>query len=89
MTTLDAAAAARRDWKVTPGYRVLIKVGWLAFALAVYGAGVAVVVGMPAAWWVAAGMGAVALLVAVLIPAPVPRDLIVGGRNHIGAGRPD
>ena len=47
MTTADhVAGAPRRDWKVTTGYRVLIRVGWSAFGLALYGAVVAVVVGI-------------------------------------------
>ena len=86
MTTVNPAAPP--DWKVTPAYRVLIKVGWAAVSLALYAACVAVVVGVPQAWWGAAGMAAVALLVAVLMPAPVPRELITGGRNHIDGRRP-
>lgn len=86
MTTADHVAARPRDWKVTTGYRVLIKVGWSAIVLALYGAAVAIVVGIEGAWWVTAGMAAFALLVAALIPAPVPRELITGGRNHIDPG---
>ena len=88
MTTADHVAVRPRDWKVTTGYRVLIKVGWAAMVVALYGAAVAVVVGMPGAWWIAAGMAAVALLVGAFIPAPVPRELITGGRNHIDPGGP-
>jgi len=88
MTTADhLAGRAPRDWKVTAGYRVLIKVGWVAVGFALYGAAVAVVVGIEEAWWMAAGMAGFALLVGVLMPAPVPRELITGGRNHIDARR--
>jgi hypothetical protein len=84
MTTADHAAGRRpTDWKVTTGYRVLIKVGWTAVALALYGAVVAVVVGLDQGWWAAAGAAAFALLVGALMPAPVPRELITGGHNHI------
>ena len=88
MTTADHVAGRPRDWKVTTGYRVLIKIGWAAMVLALYGAAVAVVVGMQGAWWIAAGMAALALLVGVLIPAPVPSELITGGRNHIDPDGP-
>ncbi|MCJ7726590.1 MAG: hypothetical protein MUP76_09430 [Acidimicrobiia bacterium] len=89
MTTADhVAGRPPLDWKVTTGYRVLIKVGWLAVALAIYGAAIALVVGIASAWWMAAGMAAFALLVGALMPAPVPRELITGGRNHIDARRP-
>ena len=88
MTTADhVAGRVPRDWKVTAGYRVLIKVGWIAVGFALYGAAVAVVVGIEEAWWMAAGMAGFALLVGVLMPAPVPRELITGGRNHIDARR--
>ena len=84
MTTADhVAGRLPRDWKVTTGYRVLIKVGWMAVGVALYGAAVAVVVGIDEAWWAAAGLAVLALLVGTLIPAPVPRELITGGRNHI------
>ena len=88
MTTADhVAGRVPRDWKVTAGYRVLIKVGWIAVGFALYGAAVAVVVGIEEAWWMAAGMAGFALLVGVLMPAPVPRELITGGRNQIDGRR--
>ncbi|MBU1866087.1 MAG: hypothetical protein KKE89_06700 [Actinobacteria bacterium] len=89
MTTADGAAGRPPlDWKVTAGYRVLIKVGWAAIALALYGATVAVVVGIDSAWWITAGLSAFALLVGIFMPAPVPRELIIGGRNRIDCHRP-
>jgi hypothetical protein len=66
----------------------MVRLGWTAMTLAVYGITVAVVVGIEAAWWLAAGMAAVALLAGLFTPAPVPRDLITGGRNHIDARHP-
>ena len=88
MTTADHVAGRPRDWKVTTGYRVMIKLGWLSMGLALYCAAVAVFVGIESAWWITAGAAAFALLVAALMPAPVPRELITGGRNHIGGNRP-
>lgn len=89
MTTADhVAGRIPRDWKVTTGHRVLIKVGWIAVGFALYGAAVAVVVGVEEAWWMAAGMAGFALLVGVMMPAPVPRELITGGRNYIDARGP-
>jgi len=84
MTTADhVAGRPLTDWKVTTGHRVLVRVGWLAIGLALYGAAVAVVVGIPEAWWVTVGMAVVALVISVVMPEPVPRELITGGRNHI------
>ena len=89
MTTADhVAGRIPRDWKVTTGRRVLTRVGWIAVGFALYGAAVAVVIGIEEAWWMAAGMAGFALLVGVLMPAPVPRELITGGRNHIDARGP-
>ena len=83
MTTAEHAAGRKPDWKVTTGYRIMIKVGWTAVLLALYGAAAAVVVGIDGAWWATAGMAAFALLVGALIPAPVPRELITGNHNRI------
>jgi ABC-type spermidine/putrescine transport system permease subunit I len=77
------AHAAGRDWKVTTGYRVMLRVAWGVLTLSVYGAVVAVVVGVPGAWWMAAGLAALAMLVAALLPEPVPADLITEARSHL------
>ena len=65
-----------RDWKVTPAYRLLIKVGWGMLTLAVYGVVVGAVIGVTGAWWLAAGMAAAAGVLAALLPPPVPSELI-------------
>jgi hypothetical protein len=89
MTTADhAAGRPAPDWKVTPAYRVLIKVGWAAVAIALYGSAVATVVGITAAWWMTAGMAAFALLVAILLPAPVPSGLLTEGRTTVDTRQP-
>jgi ABC-type spermidine/putrescine transport system permease subunit I len=79
VTTLHHAP----DWKVTTGYRVLLVVGWSAFALALYVAVVALALGLPSAWWIAGALALTALGTVVFLPEPVPAEMIVGGRNRI------
>ena len=86
MTTATAARAP--DWKVTTGYRLLLRAGWGALALAVYGVVLAVGLGVARAWWMAAGLAAVALLVVMILPEPVPAEMITGRKNRINSGRP-
>ncbi|MCB2223306.1 MAG: hypothetical protein KQH83_03935 [Actinobacteria bacterium] len=89
MTTADhAAGRPPTDWKLTTAHRVLTKVAWAAVVVALYGAAVAVLVGMEQGWWAAVGGASFALLVGALLPEPVPRDLLVGARNHIDTGAP-
>jgi ABC-type spermidine/putrescine transport system permease subunit I len=83
MTTLDRA----RDWKVTTAYRLLLQAGWGALALALFGAVSAVVIGVPGAWWMAAGLALVALLTVVALPDPVPAEMITGRVTRIDPGR--
>lgn len=71
------------DWKVTTGYRVLVKLGWGMIALAVYLAGAASILNSTAVWWAVAGLAVVVILTSLLLPEPVPRDMITGHRNHI------
>lgn len=77
------AHAAGRDWKVTTGYRVMLRIAWGVLILSVYGAVIAVVVGIPGAWWMAAGLAALAMLVVAFLPEPVPADLITEARSHL------
>ncbi|MFH1329957.1 MAG: hypothetical protein ABIJ48_04805 [Actinomycetota bacterium] len=84
MTTVDRTA----DWKVTVGYRMLLQVGWGSFALALHGAIVALVVGAPGAWWMAAGLALVALLVVAFLPEPVPAEMLTGRRTRVDTRRP-
>jgi len=71
------------DWKVTTGYRVLVKIGWGVTALAVYLAAAASILGAVRVWWIVAGLAVTAILVGLLLPEPVPREMITGHRNHI------
>jgi ABC-type spermidine/putrescine transport system permease subunit I len=84
VTTVDHAP----DWKVTVGYRVMLAVGWGSLILAAYVAVVAVVLGLPTAWWIAGGLALGAIGTVVFLPEPVPAEMIVGGRNHIDPRRP-
>ena len=84
MTTVERAT----DWKVTAGYRVLLRVGWGACALAAYGAIVALVVGAAGAWWMSAGLALFALLIVALLPEPIPAELIVARRTRLDTRRP-
>ncbi len=86
MTTATATRAL--DWKVTTGYRWLLRAGWGALALAVYGVVLALALGAPEAWWMAAGLASLALLVVMVLPEPVPAEMITGGKNHINSERP-
>jgi hypothetical protein len=79
--------AAGPDWKVTTGYRVMLRIAWCMVILSVYGAGVAVLVGFRGVWWVVAGLAASAMLVAALLPEPVPADLITEARSRLDATR--
>ena len=84
MTTADHPA----DWKVTFGYQTLLRIGWGALALASFEAVVAVVVHAPGAWWMAAGMALLSLLVVAVLPEPVPIEMITDRRNWIDDRRP-
>jgi hypothetical protein len=84
VTTVDRAA----DWKVTPGYRILLEVGWGLLALAAFGCVVALVLGVAGAWWMAAGVAVVALLLVAFLPEPVPAQMLTGRRTHIDTRRP-
>ena len=74
-----------RDWKVTTGYRVLLRFGWALIAFAVYLGGVASLFDSTAVWWIVAGIAVVVIFTSLLLPEPVPRDMITGHRNHISA----
>jgi len=80
---MTAQSSPAPDWKVTTGYRVLIKVGWGATVLAVYLAAAASFLDASGIWWVVAGLAVAALLVGLLLPEPVPREMITGPRNRI------
>ena len=79
--------AAHPDWKVTTGYRVMLWIAWLVLILSVYGAVVAVVVGVRGAWWIVAGLAAMAMLLTALLPEPVPADLITEARSRLDSTR--
>ena len=75
------------DWKITTGYRVLVKIGWGVIVLAVYFAAAASILHATVIWWIVAGLAVVVILTSLLLPEPLPRDMITGSRNHIDARR--
>lgn len=76
-----------RDWKVTTGYRVLVKIGWALVILAVYLGGAASILDATSVWWMVVGLAVGAILTGMLLPEPLPREMITGPKNHIEAGR--
>ncbi len=68
---------------MTIAYRLLLQVGWGALALSLFGAVSAVVIGAPGAWWMAAGLAAFSLITVVVLPDPVPAEMITGRVNRI------
>ena len=73
----------QRDWKVTMGYRILLRIGWAAIAVAIYFAAAAAVLDSIGVWWIVAGLASSVMLLMSLLPEPVPRDLIIGPRNWV------
>ena len=80
-------ASQHADWKVTPRYRSLLRLGWALAALAVYLTGAATILDMTAVWWMVAGVALLAILTGVMLPEPVPRSMLTGGRNRVMAPR--
>ncbi len=68
---------------MTMSYRVLLQVGWGALALSLFGVASAVIIGVPGAWWMAAGLALVSLLTVVVLPDPVPAEMITGRVTRI------
>jgi hypothetical protein len=73
----------QRDWKVTTGYRMLLRVGWGVIVLAVYLAGAAAVLDSSTVWWIVAALAIGAMAVSAALPEPVPRDEITGRRTWV------
>jgi hypothetical protein len=75
------------DWKVTTGYRILLRIGWAAIARAIYCATAAAVLDSMGVWMLVAGLALGVMLLVGVLPEPVPRDLIIGRRNWVGSNR--
>lgn len=71
------------DWKITTGYRILVKIGWAVIVLAVYFAAAASILDATAIWWIVAGLAVTVILTSMLLPEPVPRDMITGSPHLI------
>ncbi len=76
------------DWKVTTGYRILVKVGWGMTVLAVYLGVAAFVAGVAQVWWVVAALAVATILMGAMLPEPVPREMITGHRTRVDPTRP-
>ena len=85
---MTTATRVTRDWKLTLGHRILMKVAWAGLIVAAYGAAVAVIAGLPGAWWLAGAGALVALLAGLSLPEPVPHDMLTGEGLHRTIGRP-
>lgn len=73
----------QRDWKVTTGYRVLLRVAWGVMGLAVYFTVAAAMLDSASVWWMVAALAAGALWLVSILPEPVPRDHLVERRTAI------
>ncbi len=78
----------QHDWKVTTGYRILLRIGWAVIAVAVYFATAAAVLDSIAVWWIVAGLALAVMTLTAVLPEPVPRDLIIGPRNWVDPDPP-
>lgn len=72
---------------MTTGYRVVLGLGWSTVVMAAYLAGAAAILDSIAIWWLVAGLALSAMLLRALLPDPVPREYITGGRNEVGPQR--
>jgi hypothetical protein len=71
------------DWKVTPGRRILVLVGWGLAALAAYFGVLAVLFATPELWVPAALIALVAMGVGGALPEPVPHDMFTQSRTRV------
>ncbi len=71
------------DWKTTPGYRILLAVAWAVIGLAVFFAAVGVLFESGGAWWLVAGLAVVVILTVLLLPEPVPHDMLIEPHQHL------
>jgi len=76
-------ARASQDWKVSTAYRILVRIGWAALAVAVYFAAAAAILDSVGVWWMVAGVALAVMLLTAALPEPVPRDYLVSGRTMV------
>jgi len=75
--------SVQRDWKVTTGYRIMLKIGWAAISMAIYFAAVAAVLDSMSVWWIVAGLALGVMLLVSALPEPIPRDFLIGSRKWV------
>ena len=81
--TRHMTTRVQRDWKVTTGYRNLVRLGWGVILLALYLATAAAVLDSSSVWWIVAALATGAILLTSLLPEPVPRDQLVERRTWV------
>jgi hypothetical protein len=74
---------AERDWKVSTSYRILLRIGWAAIAVAVYFATAAAILDSVGVWWMVSGLAVGAMVLASVLPEPVPRDYLNSGTTRV------
>jgi len=71
------------DWKVTTGYRIMLRIGWAAISMAIYLGGAAALLDSMRVWWIVVGLALAVMLLVSVLPEPVPHDLLTGPRNRV------
>ena len=80
---MTTESAPLRDWKTTPSYRILVAGCWGVIALAVFLAAAGSMFDAAGVWWTVAGLALVVILVALLLPEPVPHDMLIESRKRL------
>lgn len=62
---------------------MLVKVGWGATVLAIYLAAAAVILESVTVWWMVAALAAGAIVVGLMLPEPVPHDMLNRNRTQV------
>jgi hypothetical protein len=78
---------AARDWKVSTSYRILMRIGWATIAVAVYFATAAAILDSVGVWWIVAGLAVGVMLLAAVLPEPVPQDYLNGAHTRVDTRR--
>jgi hypothetical protein len=72
------------DWKTTPAYRVLVAGSWGVIGLAVFLGAAGAMFDAAGVWWMVAGLALLVILITLLLPEPVPHDMLIESRKYLG-----
>ena len=72
------------DWKTTPAYRILVAGCWGVIALAVFLGAVGSMFDATGVWWTVAGLALLVIVTSLLLPEPVPHDMLIESRKYLG-----